>query len=214
MVTEKDCGHDGGGGRGDLARRIAGGVIFLIFIILLIIFLVWLILRPTKPHFILQDATVYALNVTLPNLLNVTLQITLASRNPNERIGVYYERLDVYASYHNQQVTYATRIPTTYQGHKDVTVWSPFLYGNNVPVDPYLALSLLQDQNAGIVQMNIKIDGRVKWKVGTWISSKYHIWVNCPAYLTFGSRSSGISIGPGPAMKFQLASSCHAEVSL
>jgi len=212
-MTQKDCGH-GDGGRGDLGRRIAGGILFLIFIILLIIFLVWLILRPSKPHFILQDATVYALNVTQPSLLTVTLQITLSSRNPNERIGVYYERLDVYASYHNQQVTYATRIPTTYQGHKEGTVWSPFLYGNNVPVAPYLALSLLQDQNAGIVQMNIKVDGRVKWKVGTWISGKYRIWVNCPAYLPFGSRSSGISIGSGAAIKYQLASSCHAEVSI
>ena len=212
-MTKKDCGH-GDGGRGDLGRRIAGGILFLIFIILLIIFLVWLILRPSKPHFILQDATVYALNVTQPSLLTVTLQITLSSRNPNERIGVYYERLDVYASYHNQQVTYATRIPTTYQGHKEGTVWSPFLYGNNVPVAPYLALSLLQDQNAGIVQMNIKVDGRVKWKVGTWISGKYRLWVNCPAYLPFGSRSSGISIGSGAAIKYQLASSCHAEVSI
>ncbi|KAH9603937.1 hypothetical protein KSS87_018021, partial [Heliosperma pusillum] len=182
-MTSKDCG--GGGG---FFRLILGVILFLVFIVLFVVFLIWLILRPTKPHFILQDATIYYLNVTSPNTLTATFQVTLATRNPNQRIGVYYDRADVFASYRNQQITLPTRLPPTYQGHKDVIVWSPFLYGISVPVAPYLGMSLQQDQNNGLVVMNIKIDGRVKWKVGTWISGKYRLNVNCPAYITKGNN--------------------------
>lgn len=206
----KDCGHDYDDNRGGLLRRVFIAIAALVVLVLFIVLLIWLILRPTKPRFILQDATIYAFNVTAPNLLTATLQVTLSSRNPNARIGVYYERVDVYASYQNQQISLPTRLPSTYQGHKDITVWSPFLYGNDVPIAPYLGLALQQAQNAGLVLINIKVDGRVKWKVGTWVSGKYHIWVNCPAYLTFGTKNNGVNVGA--AVKYQLASSCHVDV--
>lgn len=216
-MTTKECGHDDDDRREQI-RRLLRFIAAAIIIILIIILLIWLILRPTKPHFILQDATVYNFNVTQPNLLTATLQITLSSRNPNERIGVYYDRMDVFASYRNQQITLPTRLPTNYQGHKDITIWSPFIYGNSVPIAPFLATSLMQDQNAGIVLIHIKIDGRVKWKVGTWISGRYHIWVNCPAYITFGTihnsnnNNGGVSFGNVGAIKYQLASSCQVDV--
>ncbi|KAL9228617.1 hypothetical protein vseg_004173 [Gypsophila vaccaria] len=221
-MTSKDCGHDDDE-RSGIIRPILGGLLFLIFIVLFVVFLIWLILRPTKPRFILQDATIYSFNVTQPNMLSSTFQITLSTRNPNQRIGVYYDRVDVYASYHNQQVSLPTRLPPTYQGHKDIIVWSPFLYGQSVPVAPYLGMSLQQDQNAGLVLMNIKIDGRVRWKVGTWISGKYRLNVNCPAIISFknkgndngngngnGNLNSGVTFGAG--IKYQLASSCEVDV--
>ncbi|GMH12183.1 hypothetical protein Nepgr_014024 [Nepenthes gracilis] len=205
----KECGHHDDDRR-QLYLRIFCGILIFVVIVLLVILLMWLILRPTKPRFILQDATVYALNVAQPSLLTTTFQVTVSTRNPNGRIGVYYDKMHVYASYRNQQITLPTVLPSTYQGHKDVIVWSPFLYGNSLPVAPYLAVLLSQDQNAGLVLVNIKIDGMVKWKVGTWISGWYHLWVNCPAYITFGHRNDGIPVGP--AIKYQLATSCQVDI--
>ncbi|KAF8397965.1 hypothetical protein HHK36_016891 [Tetracentron sinense] len=210
-MSAKDCGNHGSSCRRKrLYKRICAGLLIFNIIILFIILLVFLILRPTKPRFTLQDATVYAFNVSSPNLLTSNIQVTVSSRNPNDKIGIYYDKLDVYASYRNQQITLATVLPQTYQGHKDINVWSPYLYGTSVPVAPYLAVALSQDQTAGMVLVNIKIDGRVRWKVGTWISGRYHLYVNCPAYITFGSRSNGIPVGP--AMKYQLVQGCSVDV--
>jgi hypothetical protein len=194
-----------------LFRRICAGFLIFNFIILLIILLVWAILQPTKPKFILQDATVYAFNVSSPNLLTSSFQVTISSRNPNDKIGIYYDRLDVYAIYRNQQITLRTQLPPTYQGHKDINVWSPEIYGNAVPVSPYNAESLSQDQSSGTVLVLIKIDGRVRWKVGTFISGKYHLYVKCPAYITFGTRSNGITVGNN-AIKYQLVQQCSVSV--
>lgn len=106
------------------------------------------------------------------------------------------------------KVTLATLLPATYQGHLDVTVWSPFLYGTTVPVAPYLSPALSQDLTAGMVLLNIKIDGWVRWKVGTWISGRYRLHVNCPAYITLAGHFSG----EGPAVKYQLVQRCAVDV--
>ncbi|XP_010262976.1 PREDICTED: NDR1/HIN1-like protein 12 [Nelumbo nucifera] len=210
-MSEKkgDCGKHGHK-RKKFIQRICAGILFFILLILFVVFLVWAILRPTKPKFTLQDVTVFQFNVTGSNLLNSNMQITLSSRNPNDKIGIYYDRLDVFAEYSNQQITLPTRLPPTYEGHKDINIWSPFVYGSNVPIAPYLAASLSQDQNIGMVLIKIKVDGRVRWKVGTWISGNYHIHVNCPAYITFGSRNTGIQVGT--AFKYQLVQPCGVDV--
>nr|GMD61605.1 protein YLS9-like [Ipomoea batatas] len=147
-------------------------------------------------------------------LVNVRVdgRVTLASRNPNERIGIYYDRLDVYATYRGQQITLPTLLPVSYQGHKDVTIWSPFLNGNAVPVAPYLGVEISQDQNAGRVLINIRVDGRIRWKVGTFISGRYRLDANCPAYLSFGENYSPNSILVGSTAKYQLVQNCHVDV--
>lgn len=209
-MAAKDCGNHGKVRRKRL-RQICACILIFNFILLVTILLVWAILQPTKPKFILQDATVYAFNITNPNLLTSSFQVTLSSRNPNDKIGVYYDKLDVYAVYHNQQITLRTQIPPTYQGHKDINVWSPYIYGNSVPVSPNNAESLLQDQSSGTVLLLIKADGRVRWKVGTFITGRYHFYVRCPAYITFGTRSTGIVVGNN-AIKYQLVQQCSVSV--
>ncbi|GMP99100.1 hypothetical protein CsSME_00046717 [Camellia sinensis var. sinensis] len=193
----KGCDHHRCDGRKTLYPRVFIILISFIVLILFIILLIYLILRPTKPHFTLLSTTIYAFNVTTTptNLLTSTFQVTLSSTNPNSRIGIYYDKLDVYA------------------GHEDVSVWSPFLYGNAVPVAPYVAAALCGDEAAGTVLVNVKVDGRVRWKVGDFVSGKYHLYVKCAAYIPFGNKNSnsGIVIGPG-INKYQLVQNCHVDV--
>ncbi|KAK4255287.1 hypothetical protein QN277_008302 [Acacia crassicarpa] len=222
-MSVKECPHHLDDEK-QLVRRVVGGVAAFIVLILIVIFVIWAILRPSKPSFILQDATLFNFNLSsstatgasaieppslTPNTITITMQVTLLARNPNDRIGIYYQKLDVYASYRNQQISLGTMLPATYQGHKDVTVWSPFLYGMAVPVSPYVLQSLGQDQDAGGVLVNVKVMGRVKWKVGSWLSGKYHLYVNCPAYIRLAGDWTGAA---GPAIKYQIMQSCSVDV--
>jgi len=210
-MSVKECNHHKGKKHKRL-RKIFWGIIIFLFIVLVTILIIWAILKPSKPSFILQDVTVYAFNATVPNFLTSNFQVTVSSRNPNDKIGVYYDRLDTYVTYRSQQVTYRTAIPPSYQGHKEVDVWSPFVYGTNVPVAPYNFVGLSQDQTNGNVLVVVKLDGRVRWKVGAFISGHYHIFVRCPAFITFGSRSNGISVGDSGAVKYQLVQRCTVNV--
>ncbi|KAJ9184561.1 hypothetical protein P3X46_004275 [Hevea brasiliensis] len=209
-MSGKDCGSHGHKRR-KLFRQIFACILILLFLVLVTILLIWAILRPSKPSFVLQDVTVYAFNVSVPNYLTSNFQITFSSRNPNDKIGIYYDRLDVYATYHSQQITLRTAIPPNYQGHKEINVWSPNVYGTAIPVAPYNSLSLSQDQSTGAVLLTIKMDGRVRFKVGTFISGKYHLYVRCPAYIQFGSRTAGIIVGEN-SVKYSLLVSCSVSI--
>ncbi|ESW17790.1 hypothetical protein PHAVU_007G268600 [Phaseolus vulgaris] len=209
-MSEKECKHHEGKKR-KIFRQVFWGIVVFLFLVLLAILLIWAILRPTKPTFTLQDVTVYAFNATVANFLTSNFQVTLISRNPNDNIGVYYDRLETYVTYRSQQVTYRTAIPPIYQGHKDVNVWSPFVYGTNIPVAPFNFLGLSQDQTEGTVLVTVKADGKVRWKVGTFISGHYHLYVRCPAFISFGPRSNGIAVGEN-AMKFQIIQRCSVSV--
>ncbi|OMO83182.1 Late embryogenesis abundant protein, LEA-14 [Corchorus olitorius] len=205
----KDCGeHDDK----KAAKRVLGAVLGLLIVIAIVVFIVWAVLRPSKPRFILQDVTIYGFNVTAPNFLTSNMQVTLASRNPNDKIGIYYQKLDIFATYRNQQITLPTLLPRTYQGHQDVTIWSPFLYGNAVPVAPFLEAGLSQDMNAGLMLLDFHVFGQLKWKVGTWMSGRYQINANCPAYISFSDRIKVAQVGP--AMKYQLVQRCAVEISV
>lgn len=101
-MTEKECEHHHDEDE-KMRRRIGAAVLSLLAAGLFVVFLVWAILHPHGPRFVLQDATIYAFNISEPNFLTSNLQVTLSSRNPND-IGIFYDRLDIYASYRNQQV--------------------------------------------------------------------------------------------------------------
>lgn len=207
MSGKGNCGKHAHG-RKKLYQRLLAAILAFIILVLFVIFIIWAVLRPTKPRFSLQDATVYQFNSTSPNTLTTTLQISVRSHNPNDRIGIYYNRLRVFASYHYQQITLPTLLPPTYQGHDDVNVWSPFLYGVSVPVGPYLSGALVQDQAAGFVMLTIRVDGHLKWKVGTWVSGHYHIHVSCPAYVNYAGGNSGA----GEIFHLQQPVGCNTDV--
>ncbi|KAI3822692.1 hypothetical protein L1987_10288 [Smallanthus sonchifolius] len=208
-MSVKQCSHHGD--KKKKIKRIGIGLGILAAIVLLIFFITWAILQPKKPRFVLQDATIYGFNVSAPILLSSNFQVTVSARNPNSKIGIYYDQLNIFATYHSQQITYFTVIQPVYQGHKDVNIWSPFVYGTNVPVAPYNGAALTQDQSNGAISLVIKLNGRVRWKVGSFISGRFHLHVTCQAYIPFGNKNSGIArVVTG--VKYQLAQKCSVNV--
>lgn len=182
-----------------ILRRCCGSlaacILTLAAVVGFIVLVIFLALRPSKPSFYLQDVQLRSIDLSDP-ALSLDLQVTIASRNPNERVGVYYKTLDAFTTYRDEAVTVPVSMPAIYQGHKDVSVWSPVMSGDAVPVAQYVADAMKQDIEAGYVLLHVRVDGRVKWKVGSWVSGSYHLFVNCPALLAT-SGSAGAAAGGG-----------------
>lgn len=151
-----------------------------------LIFLVWLLLHPTKPLFSLKQADVYQLNLSSPHLLNSSIQATLLSTNPNKKVGIYYDILQVYVSYKAQQITLHTSLPPFYQAHEETNLLSASLSGYGLPVAPSFGYEVGRDQIAGNLVLNLKGNGCLRWKVGTWVSGRYRFNINCVAIIPFG----------------------------
>ncbi|CAH9072643.1 unnamed protein product [Cuscuta europaea] len=74
---------------------------------------------------------------------------------------------------------------------------------------PYIGEELTQDERAGMVMINIRVDGQIRWKVGSFVSGRYRLYVNCPTYLSFGGEYSPKTILVGSTAKYQLVQSCN-----
>ncbi|OWM87505.1 hypothetical protein CDL15_Pgr022616 [Punica granatum] len=191
--------------------KVVGGILSLFTVS----FLLWraVFVGPHKPRFTLQDVTLYNFNVTVdPSCLSSAFQATIWLQNPNARIGLYYDTVGVYATYENQQVTSRTEINSTYEGHKSADLWTVLVAGTSVPVAPHIGAALNQDWGNGVVVIMIKLDGKVRWKLGILAKGENHITVLCPAYITFGPSSTGISVGNN-AIKYQLFHNCDVNLS-
>lgn len=128
-----------------------------------------------------------------PNLLNSSIQLTLSSKNPNKKVGIYYDDLLFYASYKGQQITSDTSIPPFYQDNGESNVISSSLSGTGLPVGPGFGYEVGRDQSVGKLVLNLKGNGRLRWKVGSWVSGKYRFNVNCVSIMDFGPN---IPTGP------------------
>jgi hypothetical protein len=188
---------------------MASCLLALVLIVAFVSLVVYLALRPSKPSFYLQDLKLLRpISLGDPSL-TASAQVTLASRNPNDRVGIFYKRLDVFVTYRDEAVTVPVSLPPQYQGHRDFTVWSPVLSAESVPVAAYVADAMKQDVAAGFVALQVKVDGRVKWKVGSWVSGSYHLFVSCPAVLSAGYPGVNNTV---TSLKFAQPTGCSVEV--
>ncbi|KAF8379904.1 hypothetical protein HHK36_027369 [Tetracentron sinense] len=167
---------------------------FIIFVLSLVL-LIWLILRPSKPEFYLKQVDIYQLNLSGPHLLNSSIQITLVSKNPNKKVGVYYDQLQSYASYKAQQITVHASLPPFYQGHEDSNLLTASLIGTGLPVAASFDYEVVRDRTAGKLILSLKVNGRLRWKVGTWVSGRYRFNVDCVAIMAFGPNSTSGPLG-------------------
>lgn len=174
--------------------------------ILSLILLLWLILHPSKPEFTLKEADIYQLNLSGSHLLNSSMQFTFLSKNPNEKVGIYYDQIQIYAAYKGQQITVDTSLPPFYQGHKDSNLLTASLVGTGLPVAPSFGYEVGRDQTAGKFVLNVKMNGKLRWKVGTWVSGHYRFNVNCVAVLPFGPTL------PTPPLTSNQGSLCSTSV--
>ncbi|XP_058106667.1 NDR1/HIN1-like protein 26 [Magnolia sinica] len=176
-----------------LYKRLFYAISTFLISILSILFLTWLILRPSKPHFFLQQTNVYQLNLSGPHLINSSIEATLLSKNPNKKVGVLYDQIQAYASYKGQQITLHSSIPPFYQPHEVTNTLSALLMGSWVPVAPSFGYEVDRDQVSGKLSLDLKLNGRLRWKVGSWVSGHYRFNVDCVAVMAF---ESNMGFGP------------------
>ncbi|PHU11632.1 hypothetical protein BC332_18562 [Capsicum chinense] len=141
-------------------------------------------------------------------LLNFSIPLTFVSKNLNKKFGIYYDELQVYASYKGQQITLYTSLPPFYQGHEDSKFLSALLIGNGFPVDPYFGYEVQRDQSIGKLIMKFKGSGRLRWKVGAWVSWRYRFNVDCVAVMPFGPSS------PSGPLSFRQGAQCSTTIEV
>ena len=92
----------------------------ILIIVAILGFLFWFIVRPNVLKFHVTDASLTRFDYTTNNTLHYDLALNVSIRNPNRRVGVYYDHIEAHALY--QDVLFGNQtLGPFFQHHKNTT---------------------------------------------------------------------------------------------
>ncbi|GLT90095.1 hypothetical protein SLE2022_080470 [Rubroshorea leprosula] len=164
-------GHGSGCGCCCLLSFLIKLIVTAVIILGLAALIFWLIFRPNIVKFHVTDASLTQFNLTSDNNLHYNLALNITVRNPNKKIGIYYDRIEANAYYEDQR--FATQQLTPfYQGHKNTSYLNPSFQGQKLVLLGADGVSEYnQEKNSGVYSIDVKLNLRVRFKLGklkTW----------------------------------------------
>ncbi|KAK9921428.1 hypothetical protein M0R45_029937 [Rubus argutus] len=183
----------GGGPLGCCCSCIFGLVFKLIFtavVFMGLAFLVfWLIVRPTRVKFHVTDVKLSQFNFSTDSNVHYNLALNLTIRNPNKKIGVYYDRIEATALYEGQRLSTVPLTPF-YQGYKTTNVLNPVFKGQQLIVGSNLLEEFNQQKSAGVYEIEMKIYLRIRFKLGRIKTGKFKPRIECDLNIPLNNGNS------------------------
>ncbi|KAJ8639676.1 hypothetical protein MRB53_016370 [Persea americana] len=178
-------------GPGSLLNALVNLSTTILGVIMIVAFLFWLLIRPLKVKVYVERASLTQFNLASSNTLHYNLSLDVSVRNPNKKIGIYYDTLEARAFYQGQRFDYVS-LPSFYQGHKNTTMLYPIFEGQNfIALEGSAADDFNREKSEGDFQVDVKIHARVRFKVGPFKSFRFKPDVECE--LTLPLSNDGIS---------------------
>jgi len=178
MESGKNSRQNYAGARGNTRRLlfgVGGGIIFLAGLAVVI---TWLALRPEKPKYYLEYGSVSQFQVSNDGLVNSKLFLNITTRNPNKKVAIYYDNIDAFLLYDDEEIAWAS-IPPFFQGHKNTTFLHAPLSGYLASLPPHTARDLKLEHSSGKIDLVFRLYARIRFKVGSWKSGHYTLSVKC-----------------------------------
>ncbi|CAA3005962.1 NDR1 HIN1 12 [Olea europaea subsp. europaea] len=129
---------------------------------------VWLVYCPHDSKFQDVSLVIYDLNFTSPPYMSTTMQFTVVTRNPNERVSFYYDQSSAFVTYKNQVITPPLSLPPLSHDSKSTVALFPVLGGGTVVVSFEVANGLMMDQSYGVVNLKLILTGKVRLQAGVF----------------------------------------------
>ncbi|KAI0499879.1 hypothetical protein KFK09_018087 [Dendrobium nobile] len=155
----------------------------------------YLVYRPSRPHFTVLGAAIYRLTKSTSPVpavaISTNMQFTVAIRNPNSRAAVQLDRLCAYVSYRDQPITPPSSLPSLYEEAEGTVVVSPVFGADIVPVSAEVEAELMNDEGYGVVALRLVITGRVRYRPRPFKSGWVGIYVKCDLLVGLKKGASG-----------------------
>ncbi|KAL3679872.1 hypothetical protein R1sor_022828 [Riccia sorocarpa] len=176
-----------------VAIIIALGIAALVF---------YLVVHPKAPKYNVQDVRLASFSVSPASstdlsagfLLNAVTTYEVEARNPNGKIGIYYDTINIDVLSEGVSIG-AGSIPPFYQGHRNTTLIVRELRASNVPLKSAVGNALQSAQQSGRIPLYVEVDVRARVKVGSWTSPHFWVRVRCDVAVNpnVGSGSQVVS---------------------
>ncbi|XP_064968548.1 NDR1/HIN1-like protein 10 isoform X2 [Musa acuminata AAA Group] len=131
----------------------------------LVVLIWWLIFHPRLPRASVQEAQLMSFSLAdNSTALLFNLTVGLALRNPNKRVGIYYDSLVVAALYHGVLLQTAP-LPTFYQHRKNTTAFRPEFGGKATDAGSVAVFYGKEKSEQKDFNFEVKLRARIRMKV-------------------------------------------------
>ncbi|KAK2982085.1 hypothetical protein RJ640_003210 [Escallonia rubra] len=168
-------------------------ILFTIAVIIgAVVLVIWLIFRPSNVKFHVTDTTLTQFDFsTANNTLYYNLALNMSIRNPNKRIGIYYDSIEARAFYNGQRFA-ATPLDKFYQGHKKTNNLTAEFKGQNVVTLGSKEVSNYdEDKGSRVYGIDLKLYLKIRLKFGWIKTTKFKPKIKCD--LKVPLESNGVS---------------------
>ncbi|KAL7619044.1 NDR1/HIN1-like protein 3 [Lactuca sativa] len=154
----------------------------------------WFIFRPNVPKFHVADATLtrFTLSPT-NNTLYYNLAVNMTFRNPNRRLGIYYDKIEANAMYHGQRFSSA-EVQGFYLGHKKENNVSVAFKGEQLVVLDSSDKSKYDSEKADdVYYIDLKLRLKIRFKVWFAKTPKFTPKFECDLKVPLSSKGKVLS---------------------
>lgn len=169
-------------------------MVVLLFVLALV---VWLTLNPKAPTVALQQAKVNTLdlnaNITSRTfILNADIAFTVQITNPNTKIAILYDKIDIATSYSGSLIAQAS-VPAFVQGTQNMTVITSDLTTANLLLTETLGTALDTDIKNNDVPLFVQVAVNARVSIPSWhyTSFSFTIMVKCSVRVSPPSAPQG-----------------------
>ncbi|KAK7246623.1 hypothetical protein RIF29_41493 [Crotalaria pallida] len=170
-----------------LIRYIAIFLLTLVVLVGIAVIIIWLVVKPKHLDYSVENAAIHNFNLTDANHLYANFDFTIRAYNPNSRVSLYYDTVEVHVRYEDQ--TLATNaIQPFFQSHKNVTRLQVRATAQTVALYGSVPKDLRVERSSGDIELDVLVRARIRFKVGAWKSKHRIMKVFCSPVLVNFSR--------------------------
>ncbi|KAL5574358.1 hypothetical protein UlMin_023955 [Ulmus minor] len=170
---------------------IAGGILYLVF-------------RPKLPKYSVDKLQITQFNLSnVDQSLSATFDVTIKARNPNKKIGIYYEGGSRISVFYTGTKLAEGALPKFYQGHRNTTEIVVPLTGQTPNAGQLIGALQTDQQQNGFVPITLRVRQPVRIKLGKLKLFKVKFLVRCRLTVDSLSANNDIRIR-NSSCKFRL----------
>ncbi|CAH8386025.1 unnamed protein product [Eruca vesicaria subsp. sativa] len=155
-------------------------VLFLLIVIVgAVVGILYLVFRPKLPDYNIDRLQLTQFTLNQDSSLSTAFNVTITAKNPNEKIGIYYEDGSKISVLYMQTRLSNGSLPKFYQGHENTTNIFIEMTGYTQNATTLMATMQEQQQLTGSIPLRLRVTQPVRIKLGKLKLMEVKFLVRC-----------------------------------
>ncbi|XP_010529003.1 PREDICTED: NDR1/HIN1-Like protein 3 [Tarenaya hassleriana] len=180
-------------------------LLLLVFLLGALAAILYLVFQPKIPVYSVDRLELIRFTLNQDSGSSATFNVTITAKNPNDKIGIFYEDGSKISVWHMQTKLSEGSLPKFYQGYKNTTVLYIKMTGQWEDTTGLMTTMQRQELETGNIPLRIRVNQPVKVKVGKLKLMEVRFLVRCGVAVN--------SLPPSNCIRIQ-SSSCKFSLGL